>query len=554
MKKGKRAPASRVRAAARGSKQASSSSPVDPLLALQNQKHHLARIRHELRTPINHIIGYSEMLQEEALDAGQKQFLRDLERIHHGGRQLLDLINRFFDSEKFDSRRWDLHHVLHELRTPVNHIIGYTELLQEQAEEIGAKSFVPDLQKIHLAATNWLALMEGHLVHSFVEKVAQHSALAGARKVEKPPDLSMVIPFPPRHARVETVGSGRLLVVDDDQGNREMLSRRLRKQGYAVQMAGSGQEALRLIRSEPFDLVLLDMIMPEIDGFKVLCELKSHDVLRHVPVVMISALDDLEGIVRCIELGAEDYISKPFNPVFLHARIGAALEKKRLRDQEQVYLKRIQEEQEKSERLLLNVLPKPIAERLKQGESGIVDNFSEVTVLFADLVGFTALSIHISATEMVQLLDEVFSAFDLLAARHGLEKIKTIGDAYMAVSGMPTPRTDHAQGAADLALDMMKEVEEFNRGYRTSLRMRIGLNSGPVTAGIIGRNKFIYDLWGDTVNVASRMESHGHPGQIQVTEMTYHLLEKQFHFQKRGSIDVKGKGEMTVYWLAGRRI
>jgi len=342
---------------------------------------------------------------------------------------------------------------------------------------------------------------------------------------------------------------GTLLVVDDDAGNRDMLARRLRRQGYAVATAAGGEAALELLNKHSFDLVLLDMLMPGINGYEVLKRMKSHPSLRHIPVLMISALDEINDIVRCIEIGAEDYLSKPFNPVFLRARIGAALEKKRLRDQEQVYLRRIQEEQEKAERLLLNVLPSPIALRLKNGEESIADSFAEATVLFADLVGFTTFSLNISAADLVKRLNEIFCSFDRLAEEHGLEKIKTIGDAYMAVSGLPTPREDHAQAAAAMALAMQEELQRFNVRSGASLQMRIGLNSGPVIAGVIGARKFIYDLWGDTVNTASRMESHGRPGSVQVSQATFEKLKNYFDLESRGFIDLKGRGQVAAYWL-----
>ncbi|HIK08749.1 MAG TPA: adenylate/guanylate cyclase domain-containing protein [Oscillatoriaceae cyanobacterium M33_DOE_052] len=208
-------------------------------------------------------------------------------------------------------------------------------------------------------------------------------------------------------------------------------------------------------------------------------------------------------------------------------------------------------EREKSERLLLNILPEPIAEQLKENQRTIAEGFGEVTVLFADIVGFTKLAARVSPTDLVHLLNDIFSRFDLLAELHGLEKIKTIGDAYMVVGGLPVPRPDHAAAVAAMALDMQKEVFNFSSEYREPFSIRIGINTGPVVAGVIGRKKFIYDLWGDTVNVASRMESHGIPGEIQVTESTYIMLRDQFAFQHRGSIRVKGKGEMNTYLLTG---
>ncbi|MEM7019254.1 MAG: adenylate/guanylate cyclase domain-containing protein [Pseudomonadota bacterium] len=207
---------------------------------------------------------------------------------------------------------------------------------------------------------------------------------------------------------------------------------------------------------------------------------------------------------------------------------------------------------QQAEDLLLNVLPVPIADQLKQGVSPIAESFPEATVLFADIVGFTTLSTKIPATELVELLNQIFTRFDHLAERHGLEKIKTIGDAYMVVGGLPTPDEKHACAMAEMALDMLEAVQEFNTEYKQSLQVRIGINSGPVIAGVIGIKKFIYDLWGDTVNIASRMESHGLVGSVQVSESTWTLIKDEYEFNERGCIDIKGRGKMNTYLLLGR--
>ncbi|MEG4104562.1 adenylate/guanylate cyclase domain-containing protein [Microcoleus sp. S13_C5] len=211
-------------------------------------------------------------------------------------------------------------------------------------------------------------------------------------------------------------------------------------------------------------------------------------------------------------------------------------------------------EQEKSDRLLLNVLPQPIADRLKQDQSIIADTFAEVTVLFADIVGFTQISSQISPQELVSLLNDIFSTFDRLAEKHGLEKIKTIGDAYMVVGGLPMPRSDHAEAIAQMAIDMQQAITDFSNIQNQDFSIRIGINSGPVVAGVIGIKKFIYDLWGDTVNTASRMESHGKPGCIQVTSAIYDILQDKYVFESRGAIEVKGKGEMNTYFLTGIKL
>jgi class 3 adenylate cyclase len=208
-------------------------------------------------------------------------------------------------------------------------------------------------------------------------------------------------------------------------------------------------------------------------------------------------------------------------------------------------------EQERSERLLLNVLPAPIAERLKAGEAVIADAFPEVTVLFADLVDFTRSSRRSSPAQVVATLNELFSAFDRLAQHHGLEKIKTIGDAYMVAGGLPDPRSDHAEAIAELALAMQAEVTRRADPSGRPLQVRIGIDTGPVEAGVIGTAKFSYDLWGDTVNTASRMESHGVAGCIQVTARTYQRLQADYRFQRRGPIPIRGMGEMVTYFLLG---
>ncbi|WP_432473955.1 adenylate/guanylate cyclase domain-containing protein [Amphritea sp. HPY] len=208
-------------------------------------------------------------------------------------------------------------------------------------------------------------------------------------------------------------------------------------------------------------------------------------------------------------------------------------------------------EQQKSEQLLLNILPEPIAKRLRKGEDTIADSFVEVTILFADIVNFMHISVDLSSRELVTLLNEIFSEFDRLCGRRGLEKIKTIGDAYMVVAGLPVTRDDHAAVIADMALDMLVAIEEFNCRHGTHLSIRIGVNSGPVVAGVIGTRKFIYDVWGEAVNVAARMESHGLKNRIQVTESTYDNLKSQFEFEDRGLLEIKGKGKMHTYFLNG---
>lgn len=208
-------------------------------------------------------------------------------------------------------------------------------------------------------------------------------------------------------------------------------------------------------------------------------------------------------------------------------------------------------EQQKSERLLLNVLPATIAQRLKAGERPLADRFEDVAVLFADLVGFTAISEQLTPEQVVEMLDGLFSEFDAMAERRQLEKIKTVGDAYMVVAGLPEPRSDAAEAVLEMAVEMQRLVAAYGTPVGSELRLRIGIDIGPVVAGVIGERKFTYDLWGDTVNTASRMESHGIPGQIQVTPRAYERLRDRYHFESREPLEIKGKGKMAPFLLVG---
>jgi class 3 adenylate cyclase len=243
-------------------------------------------------------------------------------------------------------------------------------------------------------------------------------------------------------------------------------------------------------------------------------------------------------------------------------KVGDTMQEKLLKAQEQLQElnaqladtnMQLKNERERSEELLRNILPSMIAERMKRGETTIADSYNEVTVLFADIVGFTHLSSATSPEFVVAILNDVFAYFDDLCEKYGLEKIKTIGDSYMAVSGVPEERRDHAIAAAETALEMLESLDKLELARMGHLSMRIGLNTGSVIAGVIGKKKFIYDLWGDTVNIASRMESQGVGGKIQVSESSFKLLKHRYIFEGPGKINVRGIGEMPTYFLVGRK-
>ena len=355
------------------------------------------------------------------------------------------------------------------------------------------------------------------------------------------------------------LAKAQVLLVDDSRVMRAMLKKALGEIGFEnVVEAFDGADAVAKMHSASFDLVLLDMEMPVMTGLEVLAAMNLAPDLKGLPVIVISGADQIDMAVQCIEAGAEDYLTKPPNLTLLRARVTTSLEKKRLRDLERLRLVQLQtekelveREREKSERLLLNILPSAIAGRLKGGEKSIANGHATVTVMFADLCGFTALSRKTSPADLVSMLNGIFTAFDHIVEEHGVEKIKTIGDCYMLVGGIPLHRDDHAAAVAECALEMIAALEAINRANGTELQMRVGIHTGPVVAGVIGKIKFTYDLWGDTVNVASRMESSGQPGRIHLSEQTAEQLQGRFLLEDRGFVECKGLGAVKTFFLNG---
>ncbi|HSH01468.1 MAG TPA: adenylate/guanylate cyclase domain-containing protein [Anaerolineae bacterium] len=491
-----------------------------------------------------------------------------------------------------------------------------------------------------------------------------------------------------------------ILIVDDTVDNLKLLRDILSQHGYKVRVAYNGALALHSAQLSPPDLILLDINMPDMDGYEVCRRLQAVPSLADIPIVFVSALGDVDNKVEAFRVGGVDYLTKPFQveEVLVRVRTHLALRERtnrlsrslqdmaqllmaaqalsRGQSLEQITLQllqhggqlmgaeqmvltllevkretivyqesygkeilgewrvdyetawsglvgeamrtqrplllagddlpypevggvvvmplRAQEKvigalmgvrgegkrpfgqhdldlvltlatqaattienvrlQEQASKLLLNILPEPVAKRLQAGEERIADSYEEVTVLFADLVNFTPFAARLNPDALIVLLNDIFSRFDHLALQYGVEKIKTNGDNYMVVSGVPAPRADHAAAAAGMALAMVEALADFNEANQTDVDLRIGIHTGPVVAGIIGVTKFSYDLWGDTVNVASRMESQGEAGAIQISAVVYEHIKNAFVCQQRPPIDIKGKGSMVTYFLLDRII
>src|SRR5215813_12759383 len=349
------------------------------------------------------------------------------------------------------------------------------------------------------------------------------------------------------HRRTMATDSPGILIVDDNEDNRYTLQLMLETDGHErIASAAGGNEAIALIEKEKFSLILLDLMMPDLNGDEVLKVIKSDPDKRDISVVMISA----DKVSQCIELGADDYLPKPFNPTILRARIGAALRRHSLRALENEYLGKIESEKRHSENLLRNILPAEIVTRLRNGESNIADHFDDATVIFADVVGFGKITARMKAYEIVACLNELFSEFDKLAEDVGIEKIKTIGDNYMAVSGVPTPRANHARMATKFALELVTATGRLRSRLPAPFTIRVGLHSGAVMAGVIGTRKFAYDVWGDTVNIAARMEAASQPNRVLASAATVKALGSDYALEGPHKIDTKEGRMLEAFFVS----
>jgi CheY-like chemotaxis protein/class 3 adenylate cyclase len=334
-----------------------------------------------------------------------------------------------------------------------------------------------------------------------------------------------------------------LLVVDDNEDNRFTLTQRLKREGYgAVACARDGREALELLASRPFDLVLLDITMPQMNGFQVLEHIKANTSLRHIPVIMISASDEIESVARCIGLGAEDYLPKPFNTVLLRARIAACLEKKRLRDQEAAYISQIENEKRRADELLHAMLPPGAVRELKATNEVRPRRYNEVAVLICDIVGFTPYCDANPPEEVVRHLQELVSEFERIVSCHEMEKIKTVGDAFMATAGLFSFVPDPILASLKCGMDMVTASRELARGWE----VRVGVHFGPVVAGIVGHRQYVFDLWGDTVNMAARFAAQCNPGTVVTSGSTWHRVRDRARGRSLGLVEIKGKGRLEL--------
>ena len=512
----------------------------------------LAHVRHELRTPLNAIIGYSELLLEDSQEAGHSDFVPDLQKIREAGRLLLAVIDQALtpaagearlsvDSDGLGST------VRHDLRTPLNAIIGYSELLLEDAQNRGLDALVPELQKIHGAGQDLLDRIDD--LFRFTVDAAGGVEVRDFSTADARDAVSAIQSLEEREPREASAVKGSVLVVDDNAVNRDLLSRRLVRHGHRVTTVEDGRRALQLLQTHSFDLVLLDIMMPEMNGYQVLQRLKADEKLRHIPVIMISALDEIDSVVRCIHLGAEDYLAKPFDPVLLRARIGACLEKKLLRDREAQHLAQIEAEKQRADELLHVILPHQIVTELKATNAVKPRRYDNVAVLFCDIVDFTRYCEALPAEEVIANLQGLVHSYEELMLKYEMQKIKTNGDSFMATAGL----LDKVENPALNCVQCGHEMIELAHSLPARWEVRVGIHVGSVMAGVVGHRQYLFDLWGDTVNTAARAEAHGLAGSVNVSAAVWRCVEDSCAGESLGMMDVKGKGMMELFRVGGPR-
>jgi adenylate cyclase len=501
----------------------------------------ISQLRHQLRIPLFQIISYADLLAEDTSHSLGESTTSDLSKVVSICDHALRDISDFPVSDNVDNQVTVLSQTLADTGNDILH------LARRIRESLGESNQISlsDAQNLFAGA------------HALVEAAGQ-IRLEDLRYSSHDSTIERFRSLTPAETTNQGSSGGLLLVIDDNEANRDILSRRLLRDGYEVMLAESGRQGLTMARRYNFDLVLLDIMMPELDGFAVLRELKTDVRYRTVPVVMISAIDETESVVKCLEIGADDYLPKPFNRTILRARIAALLERKRLRDGElkkneelAKALAEVSQQRQKTEELLLNILPASVAQELQIEGSVQPMYFEDVTIVFADFVGFTRSTERLAADELVRLLHEYFSAFDAIMRCYGLEKLKTIGDCYMFVGGLPLRTPSHPVDAVLAAFEMEHATRIISARSQSDWKLRIGIHTGPVIAGIVGLYKFAFDIWGEAVNFSSRVETSGAPGRINLSRNTYLRVKDFFSCESRGTIPTKEGREVEMYFANG---
>ncbi len=501
------------------------------------------RLRHDLRTFANNITGYTELVTLEAEEREVTTVAESLQELQRVAKLLVDYLSAFVSVPEGDNRLQYYRALESELLEYARRVLRQVERIWAEALEGGGEALLADLARIRRAATG---------LEQLAATIVRDSTLPNTPQRE---DAEVpALPVGESAAQSESAIQGRVLIIDDNEANRDMLSRILEREGLEVLRARGGREGLDILRAHPFDLVLLDLLMEDLDGISTLRLMKSDRELTYVSVVMLSAVDELPIVVACLEAGAEDYVTRPFNAVLLRSRVKMLLERKQFHDRErrktaqlEAALAAVEVQKRISEQLLSNILPEPVARELQAKGKADPRYFEDVTIVQTDFVGFTRSTERLSADELVEVLNQYFTSFDRIVDRYGLEKLKTNGDSYVFASGLPDRSASHPVDAVLAAHEMLEVVRQMD-GQTVDWEMRVGIHTGPVIAGIVGIRKFAFDVWGDTVNLTARMESAGAPNRLNLSERTYVRIKDFFACEHRGRIAIKEGRELDMYF------
>jgi class 3 adenylate cyclase len=514
----------------------SDNTSVPPERMSRASESYLTFRRHELLAPINAIIEGTNILLDVEKVTACARYREHLQTIKIHAEEMVAVIQELMGPRRPAAQSFSPSD-RHAIRNLLTVIMTHGEDLCRNAKQFYLDAWAPDFEQVFRMAMRSI---------SICDEIAAHLEGDGPVKTE---DrfyrlFSDAFEHIPKSYDSPIDEPGHILVVDDNPVIREDLEGRLGRRGHKVTAAESGDIALAILqaRGEQFDLILLDVIMPGTNGFQVLGRIKADQRLRHIPVIMVSGLGEFGGIIRCIEIGAEDYLTKPFDPVFLRARVDACLEKKRLRD-------RNEEERRRYDELLHDILPAEIVKTLKRHRVVRPTRHEGVAVLFADIVGFTPYCDANPPEKVVALLEQLFVQWEEIAQNCHVQKIKTIGDAFMACAGLPPQSSENpVRDCVECGFEMIKVTRRLRNGWD----LRVGVHAGAVVAGVLGRRQYLYDLWGDTVNTAARLESHGKPGCVNLWGDGWGRVSHIYKNVQETSRLVKGKeseGPMKIIHL-----
>ena len=500
-------------------------SPPPPPPPTLKQRAWLAFVVQELTAPAADLAAHAARLVAAADTLTDPHARTTAGRVFDRALYLTDTVRKLASAELAPTTDAELTALRHDLRGAAGYVVSACDSLGEEGFEFG-----PPLPATRAAARRLLDLLPS----------LAPTAPTGETVLEMPAlDMLAGLPAAVRAARTDRADPGRVLLVDDNEFNRDLVGSLLLDLGHDVQGVDGGAAALAHLRdpNENTDVVLCDVLMPGVSGLDLLRLLKADPDLWAVPVIMVSALGDEDGVLACISAGAEDYLTRPVRRELLRARIAACLEKKRLRDREREYQSRI-------DRLVNALFPPAAVAEWRQHESIRPKRHDKVGVLFTDVAGFTSWceARQDRPEEVVATLQELVAMFEASAARHGVQKIKTVGDAFMAVVGLDVPDPNPALTLLKCGLDLIADAARHPAGWK----VRVGVHVGPVVSGVLGQTQFGFDVWGHTVNAAARMESNGVPGKVTLSSVAWGDVESVAEATAR-EVEVKGLGAVTVW-------